>query len=106
MQLHMYAASVSIMKHAPVPPESPAYGETLKERRRLLRKSLMFVENETDGAVNTALVSRLENGLKRPSTLKPKQLEALAIAYEWSVQHLADVLQNRRSWVQVLVRPP
>lgn len=72
--------------------EKTDYGKKLEARRDLLRKSLDFIEKETEGRLYRQLVYRLEFGDKKPDSLLPQQIDDLAMVLEWTPLELADVL--------------
>lgn len=63
----------------------PLWGKRVAARRAELGKSLTDIDNETNGVVYQALLYRLENGKKDPSTLKLNQIQALLRALEWTL---------------------
>lgn len=63
--------------------EKPAWGRAIAARRAMLGKSLVDIENETGGELYQALIYRLENGKKDPSTLTVRQFSLLLKALGW-----------------------
>lgn len=66
--------------------EKPDWGRAIAARRTFLGKSLVDVENETDGELYQALLYRIENGIKDPSTLTVRQFGLLLKVLDWSIQ--------------------
>lgn len=64
--------------------QKPLWGRRVAARRAELGKSLTDIDNETNGVVYQALLYRLENGKKDPSSLKVNQIEALLLALDWT----------------------
>lgn len=63
--------------------EKPAWGRAIAARRAMLGKSLVDIENETEGELYQALIYRLENGKKDPSTLTVRQFSLLLKCLAW-----------------------
>lgn len=65
-------------------------GRKIAARRAELKKSLMDIENETDGVIYSKLLYRIENAKKPLETLNVRQLNALLKALEWTPQEFAE----------------
>ena len=63
--------------------EKPLWGRAIAARRAMLGKSLVDIENETDGELYQALIYRLENGKKDPATLTVRQFSLLLKVLGW-----------------------
>jgi len=65
-------------------------GRKIAARRAELNKSLMDIENETNGVIYSKLLYRVENAKKPLETLNVKQLNALLKALEWTPREFAE----------------
>ena len=65
-------------------------GRKIAARRAELKKSLMDIENETEGVIYSKLLYRIENAKKPLETLNVRQLNALLKALEWTPQEFAE----------------
>lgn len=66
--------------------EKPLWGKRIAARRAELdRLSLVDIENRTEGKLYQALMYRLENGKKDPSTLTVEQFDLLLKVLQWSL---------------------
>lgn len=65
-------------------------GRKIAARRAELNKSLMDIENETEGVIYSKLLYRVENAKKPLETLNVRQLNALLKALEWTPQEFTE----------------
>lgn len=95
----MYTYPISINYMARVKAalmDKPDHGRKLVTRRAELGLSLADIERETNGVVYDQLLWRIENGKKKPESLKMSQRSALAEVLRWETRQLDDALSLRK----------
>lgn len=65
--------------------DKPLWGRRIAARRKFLGKSLVDIENSTNGKLYQALLYRIENGKKHPNTLTVEQFRLLLSELGWTV---------------------
>ncbi len=92
--MYSYPSTINYVA-AKVRKSKPEYGLRLVARRDELGLSLVDVERETNGVVYDQLLWRIENGKKKPGSLKMLQRNALAEVLKWETRELDDALGLR-----------
>lgn len=92
--MYSYPSTINYVA-AKVRKPKPEHGLKLIARRDELGLSLVDVERETNGVIYDQLLWRIENGKKKPETLKMLQRNTLAEVLKWETRELDDALGLR-----------